>query len=160
MAGGRASRPATVRNGAWEQRQLCVYGELRAAEHRLRDQLSGLDEVTRHFLVEVADAAAARWRERDQGIWEVRGEPRDFLYSKLMCWVALDRAIKLADILNAHDRIDTWTATREQIRDAILIQGWSEKAGAFTQSFGSDDLDASNLMMPIVGFLPATDSRM
>ncbi|MFL5657776.1 MAG: glycoside hydrolase family 15 protein, partial [Ktedonobacteraceae bacterium] len=97
---------------------------------------------------------------RDQGIWEVRGEPRDFLYSKLMCWVALDRALNLADLLHAHDRIDAWTAIREQIRDAILTRGWSEKAGAFTQSFGSDDLDASTLMMPIVGFLPATDPRM
>src|SRR5206468_4879582 len=107
-----------------------------------------------------ADAAAARWREHDQGIWEVRGDPRDFLYSKLMCWVALDRAIKIADLLNAHDRIDSWTATREQIRDAILESGWSEKAGAFAQAFGSDDLDASTLMMPIVGFLPATDPKM
>jgi GH15 family glucan-1,4-alpha-glucosidase len=160
LAGWRASRPVRVGNGAWEQRQLDVYGELLGAARRLRDQLSELDEVTRVFLVEVAGAAAARWQERDQGIWEVRGDPRDFLYSKLMCWVALDCAIDLADILNAHDRIDTWTATREQIRDAILTYGWSEKAGAFTQSFGSDDLDASALMMPIVGFLPATDPRM
>ncbi len=160
LSGWRASRPVRIGNGAWNQRQLDVYGELLDAAYRLREELSELDEVTRHFLVEVADAAAARWRDRDQGIWEVRGDPRDFLYSKLMCWVALDRAIKLADILNAHDRIDTWTATREQIRDAILTQGWSEKAGAFTQSFGSDDLDASNLMMPIMGFLPATDPRM
>ena len=77
-----------------------------------------------------------------------------------MCWVALDRAIDLAGILHAPDRIDSWTATREQICDAILEYGWSEKAGAFTQAFGSDDLDASTLMMPIVGFLPATDPRM
>src|SRR5436305_12404969 len=77
-----------------------------------------------------------------------------------MCWVALDRAIELDDILKAHDRIDSWTATRGQSRDAILRYGWSEKAGAFTQAFGSDDLDASTLMMPIVGFLPATDPRM
>src|SRR2546421_7420057 len=160
LVGWRGRRPVRNRNGAWNQRQLDVYGELLGAAHRLRDQLSELDEVTRTFLVEVADAAAARWRERDQGIWEVRGDPRDFLYSKLMCWVALDRAINIADILNAHDRIDTWTVTREQIRNAILQYGWSEKAGAFTQSFGSDDLDASNLMMPIVGFLPGTDPRM
>src|SRR3989442_8822860 len=160
MAGWRASHPVRIVNGAWNQRQLDVYGELLGAAHRLRDQLSGLDEVTRNFLVEVADAAAARWRGRDQGIWEVRGDPRDFLYSKLMCWVALDRAINIANLLNAHDRIATWTATREQIRDAILKYGWSEKAGAFTQAFGSDDLDASALMMPMVGFLPANDPRM
>jgi len=160
LAGWRASRPVRIGNGAWNQRQLDVYGELLDAAHRLRDQLSGLDQVTRNFLVEVADAAAARWQEHDQGIWEVRGDPRDFLYSKLMCWVALDRAIDIADILNAHDRIDSWSATRDQIRDAILEYGWSKKAGAFTQAFGSDDLDASTLMMPIVGFLPATDPRM
>ena len=160
LAGWRDSRPVRIGNGAWNQRQLDVYGELLDAAHRLRDQLSGLDEVTRTFLVEVADAAEARWREHDQGIWEVRGDPRDFLYSKLMCWVALDRAINIADLLHAHDRIETWTVTREQIRDAILKDGWSEKAGAFTQTFGSDDLDASTLMMPIMGFLPATDPRM
>jgi GH15 family glucan-1,4-alpha-glucosidase len=160
LEGWRASRPVRIGNGAWNQRQLDVYGELLDAAHLLRDELSGLDEVTRHFLVEVADAAAARWQQHDQGIWEVRGDPRDFLYSKLMCWVALDRAINLADLLNAHDRIDSWTATREHIRDAILTHGWSEKAGAFTQAFGSDDLDASSLMMPIMGFLPATDPRM
>jgi GH15 family glucan-1,4-alpha-glucosidase len=160
LEGWRASRPVRIGNGAWNQRQLDVYGELLDAAHLLRDELSGLDEVTRDFLVEVADAVAARWQQHDQGIWEVRGDPRDFLYSKLMCWVALDRAINLADILHAHDRIDSWTATRKQIRDAILTYGWSEKAGAFTQAFGSDDLDASSLMMPIMGFLPATDPRM
>src|SRR6266567_1356247 len=160
LTGWRASRPVRIGNGAWNQRQLDVYGELLSAARLLRNQLGELDEVTCTFLIEVADTAAARWQERDQGIWEVRGGPRDFLYSKLMCWVALDRAISIADILNAHDRIDTWTVTREQIRNAILKDGWSEKAGAFTQAFGSDDLDASTLMMPIVGFLPATDPHM
>src|SRR5437764_4851577 len=138
LAGWRASRPVRVGNGAWNQRQLDVYGELLGAARRLRDQISDLDEATRTFLVEVADAAAARWQERDQGIWEVRGEPKDFLYSKLMCWVALDSALDLAGILQAHDRMDAWTAAREQIRDAILTHGWSEKAGAFSQAFGSD----------------------
>jgi alpha,alpha-trehalase len=112
------------------------------------------------LLVAAADAAATRWREKDQGIWEVRGGAREFLYSKLMCWVALDRAIELAHMIGADDRVDGWKRTREEIHDAILERGWSEKAGAFTQSFGSDDLDASNLMMPIVGFLPADDPRM
>lgn len=160
LAGWRASQPVRTGNGAWEQRQLDVYGELLSAAYRLRDQLGEIDEVTRNFLVEVADAAAAYWQQPDQGIWEVRGGPRDFLYSKLMCWVALDRAIGFAATLDARDRIDAWTTTREQIRSAILERGWSEKAGAFTQAFGSDELDASALMMPIVGFLPASDPHM
>ena len=120
-----------------------------------------LSPTTKRFLVDLADTAAARWREKDQGIWEIRGEPRDFLYSKLMCWVALDRAIALADRLDAIDRVDRMgTRTARRSPTAILTQGWSDEAGAYTQSFGTDDLDASNLMMAIVGFLPATDPRM
>jgi GH15 family glucan-1,4-alpha-glucosidase len=160
LSGWRGSRPVRVGNGAWDQRQLDVYGELLGAAERLTDQLGSPDEATRRFLIQAADAAASRWRESDQGIWEVRGGPREFVYSKLMCWVALDRAIRLAPMLGAEDRIERWTATREEIRRAILERGWSERAGAFTQSFGSDELDASNLMMPIVGFLPPDDPRI
>lgn len=160
LSGWRDSRPVRVGNGAWNQRQLDVYGELLDAAYRLRDQLAEIDDATRAFLVQVADAAAARWQEQDQGIWEVRGEPRDFLYSKLMCWVALDRAIDMASLIGGEDRVEDWTRTREEIRTAILDKGWSEKAGAFTQYFGGEDLDASNLMMAIVGFLPADDPRM
>jgi GH15 family glucan-1,4-alpha-glucosidase len=160
LNGWRGSRPVRIGNGAWTQRQLDVYGELLGAAQRLREQLGALDPAARQFLVEAADTAAARWKERDQGIWEIRGEPRDFLYSKLMCWVALDRAIDLAGLLGAQDRVSRWTATREEIRRAILERGWSDRAQSFTQAFGSDELDASNLMMPIVGFLPAADPRM
>jgi GH15 family glucan-1,4-alpha-glucosidase len=160
LPGYRDSRPVRIGNGAWSQRQIDVYGELMGAAHRLRDQLGDMDDQTRGFLVDVADTAAARWQEKDQGIWEVRDEPRDFLYSKLMCWAALDRGIDMADLLQADERVEDWTVTREEIRATILEQGWSEEAGAFTQSFGSSALDASNLMMPIVGFLPATDQRM
>jgi alpha,alpha-trehalase len=110
--------------------------------------------------VAAADTAAVRWTEKDQGIWEIRGAPRDFVYSKLMCWVALDRAIALAEPLGAKDKVAAWTATREEIRAAILERGWSETAGAFIQAFGTDDLDASNLMLAISGFLPGDDPRM
>jgi GH15 family glucan-1,4-alpha-glucosidase len=160
LRGWRSSRPVRVGNGAWDQRQLDVYGELLGAAQRLVDQLGKLDAATRRFLVAAAGTAARRWRERDQGIWEIRGEPRDFLYSKLMCWSALDRAIALADLIGAEDQVESWAATREEIRAAILDHGWSERAGAYTQSFGSDELDASNLMMAITGFLPGTDPRM
>jgi alpha,alpha-trehalase len=160
LSGWRQSRPARVGNGAWNQRQLDVYGELLGAAQRLVDQLGQLDEPTRQFLVAAADTAAGRWTEQDQGIWEIRGEPRDFLYSKLMCWVALDRAIALAQSLQATDRIQGWTATREAIRSAIGERGWSDRAGAYTQAFGTDDLDASNLMLAITGFLPGDDPQM
>jgi alpha,alpha-trehalase len=160
LAGWRASRPVRVGNGAWNQRQLDVYGELLDAAQRLADQLGELDAVTKQFLVAAADTAASRWDEQDQGIWEVRGPPRDFLYSKLMCWVALDRAIALAPLLGAEDRAQEWAAARDQIRAAILERGWNDRAGAFTQAFGSDDLDASSLMLAITGFLPGDDPRM
>jgi GH15 family glucan-1,4-alpha-glucosidase len=160
LAGWRGSRPVRVGNGAWQQRQLDVYGELLGAAQRLVDQLGELDPVTRRFLAAAADTAAARWRDKDQGIWEIRGEPRDFLYSKLMCWVALDRAIALASHLGAEDRVTDWAAACDEIRAAILERGWNERAGAFTQAFGSEDLDASNLMLAITGFLPGDDPRI
>jgi alpha,alpha-trehalase len=160
LAGWRGSRPVRVGNGAWLQRQLDVYGELLVAAQRLVDQLGELDPVTRRFLATAADTAAARWQEKDQGIWEIRGEPRDFLYSKLMCWVAVDCAITLASHLGAEDRVADWSAARDEIRAAILARGWDERAGAFTQAFGTADLDASSLMLAITGFLPGDDPRM
>jgi alpha,alpha-trehalase len=160
LAGWRGSRPVRVGNGAWRQRQLDVYGELLGAAQRLVDQLGELDPVTQRFLTAAADAAASRWREKDQGIWEIRGEPRDFLYSKLMCWVAMDRAIALAGQFGAEDRVRDWAAARDDIRTAIVERGWNERAGAFTQAFGSEDLDASNLMLAVTGFLPGDDPRM
>ena len=160
LSGWRSSAPVRVGNGAWDQRQIDVYGELMNAAYRLSDVWDELDLPTASFLVDVADAAAVRWKEPDQGLWEQRGEPRHFLYSKLMCWVALDRAILLAARLGAEGRKEGWVETRDEIRDVILTDGWSESAGAFTQSFGSDELDAANLMMPIMGFIPADDPRM
>jgi GH15 family glucan-1,4-alpha-glucosidase len=119
-----------------------------------------LAPATKRFLVDLADAAAVRWEEKDQGIWEIRGDPRHFVYSKLMCWVALERAIALADRLDGHDNVGRWKKTRDEIHDAIVTHGWNEEANAFTQSFGSAELDASNLMMPMIGFLPADDPRV
>jgi GH15 family glucan-1,4-alpha-glucosidase len=161
LRGWRGSRPVRVGNDAWRQRQTDVYGELLVAAHRLADRLTAIDDDTRMFLVALADSTIQVWREKDQGIWEVRGEPRHFLYSKVMCWVALDRAIALAaDTLRAADRVESWTAARDEIWHTVMREGWSEEAGAFTQSFGATDLDASALVMPLVGFLPADDPRV
>ncbi|MCU1428398.1 MAG: glycoside hydrolase family 15 protein [Actinomycetia bacterium] len=160
LNGWRNSAPVRVGNGAWNQRQLDVYGELLDAMYRFPDQLRRLSPATRRFLADLADTAAARWQEKDQGIWEIRDEPRDFVYSKLMCWVAVDRAIALANQAGVDDGVDRWTRARDEIADAILTRGWNDEVGAYTQSFGSTELDASTLMMAIVGFLPATDARM
>jgi GH15 family glucan-1,4-alpha-glucosidase len=164
LSGWRDSAPVRVGNGAWTQRQIDVYGELLDAAARLPDHVARLEPETKGFLARLADLAAERWPEKDQGIWEVRDEPRHFLYSKLMCWVAVDRAIALAgalaDAVDVTDRLDQWARSRDDIAAAILEQGWSDTAGAFTQSFGSDELDASSLMIPIVGFLPADDPRV
>ncbi len=137
-----------------------MYGELLASAYRLREQLGKPSEAIRSFLIGLADTAAALWEQPDNGIWEVRGEPRQFLFSKLMCWVALDRALALASQLHADDQSEHWRAAAAEIRSAILEKGWSAEAGAFTQSFGSPDLDASALMIPIVGFLPGDDPRV
>ena len=160
LEGWRGSRPVRVGNGAWNQAQIDVYGELLGAAHRLAEQLSDLDEQTRSFLVACADTAAEKWTETDQGIWEVRGEPQHFLYSKVMCWVALDRAIDLADLLHASDRVAGWSRARDEVAALVLRDGWSDQAKAFTQYLGSDALDASVLMMSLVGFLPPDDPRV
>ena len=160
LRGWRDSRPVRIGNGAWSQQQIDVYGELLGAAHRLADQITAMDDDLRVFLIALADTAADRWRDGDQGIWEVRGEPRHFLQSKVMCWVALDRAIRLADRLQAADRVDGWKVAQQEIWHTVMREGWNASAGAFTQYFGSEALDASTLMLPIVGFLPADDPRM
>jgi GH15 family glucan-1,4-alpha-glucosidase len=160
LDGYRGSRPVRVGNAAWRQAQLDVYGELLDAAAVYADRVAELDDMTAAFLADMADRAADRWREADHGVWETRGEPRHFLYSKLMCWVALDRAARLADRLGARDRAPRWCRERDRIRRAVLADGWSDAAGAFTQSFGSDELDASALMIPIVGFLAPGDPRV
>jgi alpha,alpha-trehalase len=160
LRGWRDSRPVRVGNGAWNQHQIDVYGELWSAAFRLVEQLGNIDDSTQRFLAGCADTAAQRWIEKDHGIWEVRGDPQHFLYSKVMCWAALDRAVTMCDRLGVKGRVDWWARTRDEIHAAVLREGWSDQAGAFTQYFGSHDLDASNLMMPIVGFLPADDPRV
>jgi GH15 family glucan-1,4-alpha-glucosidase len=159
LPGWRDSAPVRIGNAAWTQTQLDVYGELLSAAHRLRHQIT-FDEQSQRFFVQLAESARERWAETDQGIWEVRSEPRHFLYSKLMCWVALDRALDLVDELDADAFVEGWQRTRDEIADAILTRGWNDQVGAFTQSFESDTLDASALMIPVVGLLPADDPRV
>jgi GH15 family glucan-1,4-alpha-glucosidase len=160
LRGWRDSRPVRVGNGAWSQTQLDVYGELLNSLHLYREQLGDLHPEIQLFVSDLADTAAARWREKDQGMWEMRGDPLHHLSSKVLCWTALDRAVKLAPKLGEFARVEEWTAARDEIHAAVLEQGWSEKRNAFAQAFGSHELDAAQLLMPLVGFLPADDPRM
>jgi pentatricopeptide repeat protein len=160
LRGWRDSSPVRVGNGAWDQVQLDVYGELLNSLHLYREKLGELHPEIQSFVADLADTAARRWSETDAGMWEMRGDPRHHLSSKVLCWTALDRAVKLAPALGEHAKVEEWSAVRDQIREAVLDRGWSEKRQAYAQSFDSDELDAAQLLMPILGFLPATDERM
>ena len=160
LAGFQASRPVLVGNDAWDQSQLDVLGEVLDAAHQLRDQLGQLGEPTQNLLVALANRAAATWREPDAGMWEARDTQRHYTSSKVLSWVALDRAIQLAPRLGSGADPDRWGRARQRVRDAVLGKAWSDRTGAYTGAFGSDQLDASVLLLPIVGFLPANDPRM
>jgi alpha,alpha-trehalase len=160
LRGWRESRPVRVGNGAWDQVQLDVYGELLNSLHLYHERLGDLHPEIQAFVADLADTAARRWRERDSGMWEMRGQPRHHLSSKVLCWTALDRAVKLAPRLGKFAKVEQWEAERDEIRAAILERGWSQRRGAYAQSFDSDELDAAALLMPILGFLPDTDERM
>jgi len=160
LTGYRGSAPVRVGNAAWQQDQLDVFGEVLDAAHLLQGQLEEFELNTQELLVALANRAANTWSQPDAGMWEARDERRHYTSSKVMCWVALDRAVDLAPRLGSAADPKAWSKARDAVRDAILDQAWSEKAGAYTGAFGSDDLDASVLMLPLVGFLPADDQRM
>lgn len=160
LEGYRRSSPVRIGNGACKQIQLDVYGEVLDAAYFCQVGQRSLDPHLWAVLSGLADQAAARWRDPDRGIWEVRGGPRQFLYSKLLCWVAVDRAIKLSKTCGPPTDTRSWKRAREDIREAILARGYNEEIGAFGQSLDDPVLDASALAIPTVGFLPATDPRV
>jgi GH15 family glucan-1,4-alpha-glucosidase len=162
LSGYRDSRPVRVGNEAWTQEQLDVLGEVLDAAHLLADSVGEFDSPVQDMLVTLADRAADGWSAPDAGMWEARDQRRHYVSSKVMCWVALDRALTLAARLGprAAESEKRWTVARDEVRAAVLEQGWSRQAGAYAGAFASDDLDASVLLLPIVGFLPATDDRM
>jgi GH15 family glucan-1,4-alpha-glucosidase len=160
LDGYESSRPVRIGNGAADQLQLDVNGEI----------LDALYQARRHGLAPSEDAwALARktldwlesgWRQPDEGIWEVRGPRRHFTHSKLMAWVAFDRAVKTVQRLGREGPVDRWRATRKEIRNEILTHGFNPEIGSFVQYFGSDRHDASLLLIPLVGFLRADDPRV
>jgi alpha,alpha-trehalase len=160
LEGYRGSRPVRMGNGAAQQFQLDVFGELLDTAWLYRKRGGQIDDVFWELLRDVADVVADRWSEPDNGIWEIRGEPRHFTYSKVMAWVAVDRVIKLAELDGREADLPRLTALRDEIRALIEREGVDPGTGAFTQSLGDGGKnDASNLMIPIVGFVPHDDPR-
>ncbi|GGL89283.1 glycoside hydrolase family 15 protein [Micromonospora yangpuensis] len=161
LRGYADSRPVRIGNAAWRQRQLDVPGEVVLAVWRFHDYLGEtFDTELREMVVGLAEQVAATWRLPDQGMWETRGAPRHHLSSKVFCWVALDRAVRLAPRLGGRADPVRWAAIRDEIRATVLREGFHDRVGAYTGWFGSMDLDASALLLPLVGFLPADDPRM
>jgi GH15 family glucan-1,4-alpha-glucosidase len=167
LPGYEDSRPVRIGNGAYDQFQLDVYGEVL---NTLYDaHVHGVPDLpdTWNTILAIVDFVEQAWQRKDEGIWEVRGEGhRHFTHSKLMSWVAVDRAVRMIEDFGVggqhrlEKRLYRWRALREQIRDNVLQRGFNARVGAFTQSYGSDALDASVLLIPHMGFLPADDPRM
>jgi GH15 family glucan-1,4-alpha-glucosidase len=160
LEGYRGSRPVRVGNSAVHQRQLDMYGELLDAALML-ERSDPAFVLERWSAIEwLADRAAGRWMEPDQGIWEVRAPPAHYVHSKLLCWVALDRAIQLARAFGKIERANGWSVVAERIRAAILERGFDAGLGSFVQAFGSRKVDASGLRIALDGLLPPEDPRV
>jgi GH15 family glucan-1,4-alpha-glucosidase len=160
LEGYLASRPVRVGNAAAGQRQLDIYGEIldsalmleRVDPAFVRDRWTTIERV--------AERTVELWALPDSGIWESRLAPAQFVHSKLMCWVALDRALQLAAAFGKTEPIERWRRVAEEIRAALLTQGYDERVGSFVQEFGRPEVDASALRIPLTGFLPAGDPRV
>jgi GH15 family glucan-1,4-alpha-glucosidase len=157
---GYDGNPVRIGNAAAEQFQLDVYGEVMDALHQGRRAGLKAEDPAWALQVKLMDVVEERWTEPDEGIWEVRGGPKHFVHSKLMAWVAADRAVKAVEEFNLKGPVDRWRKLRDAIRDEILKKGYDKKRKTFTQFYGSDELDAALLMVAIVGFLPASDERV
>jgi GH15 family glucan-1,4-alpha-glucosidase len=160
LAGHGGARPVRIGNAAWHQKQLDVLGHVLDCAWAIRDEIGELDAFTGEFLCQLADRAAEQWRQTDSSIWEGREGERHYTVSKLGCWVALDRAVRLADRLGEHADPRRWADVRDELRETILREAWCEERGAFAGSFGSDHLDAGVLLMALSGFVAADDPRM
>ena len=160
LSGFAQSRPVRVGNAACKQLQLDVYGEVLDALYQARVDGLPPDDNAWAMILKLLEWLEDGWRREDSGIWEVRGPARHFTHSKVMAWVAFDRAIRFHEEFDRKGPVDRWRALRDEIHAEVLDRGWSEEKQSFTQSYGSDELDASLLMLPLVGFLPPDDERI
>jgi len=160
LEGYGGSGPVRIGNGAHNQLQLDIYGELMDATYLANKYGPPVAHDGWIWMRRMIDWVCDNWQLEDEGIWEVRGPRQHFVYSKLMCWVALDRALRLADKRSFPADRGRWLGVRDRIYEQIFALGWNEERGAFVQHYGSDSLDASNLIMPLVFFISPNDPRM
>jgi GH15 family glucan-1,4-alpha-glucosidase len=159
LPGYEASAPVRIGNAASEQFQLDVYGEVMDALYQTRR--AGIDDgESWSFECQLMAFLTEAWREPDEGIWEVRGPRRHFTHSKVMAWVAFDRAVRACEEFGREGPVDEWRATRDEIHAEVCAKGWSQERGTFVQYYGAPDVDAALLLLPLVGFLPVDDPRM
>ncbi len=160
LSGYADSKPVRVGNAASDQFQLDVYGEVLDALHL--DRCSGLSASAEAWAAQVAilDVLESRWRQPDRGIWEVRGDPRHFVHSKVMAWVGFDRAVRGVERFGLEGPVDRWRALRDEVHAEVCEKGYDADRATFTQSYGSTGLDAATLLIPQVGFLPPDDPRV
>ncbi len=160
LAGYEGSAPVRVGNAASDQLQLDVYGEIVDALYNARRKGLAASPDAWALAGKTFDWLESGWRHEDEGIWEVRGPRRHFTHSKVMAWVAFDRAVKSVERLDRAGPVEKWRALREEIKEDVLRSGYDTERGTFVQYYGSDRLDASLLLIPLVGFLPADDPRV
>jgi len=160
LPGYEGSLPVRVGNDASRQFQLDVYGEVLDLLHQSSREGLPHEHAAWEMELRIMDVLESNWREPDEGIWEVRGGRQQFVHSKVMAWVGVDRAIRDVEFFGFDGPVDRWRALREEIHAEVCDQGFNDDLGSFTQAYGSKALDAGILMMPLVGFLPATDPRV
>lgn len=160
LSGYAGSKPVRLGNAASEQLQLDIYGEVMDAFSHALKRLGEEGEPDFHMLQALMDHLEKIWEEPDEGIWETRGGRRHFTYSKVMAWVAFDRAIQVAEKLGVNAPTSRWKEVRSTIHNQVCDRGYNKKLGSFTQAYGSRELDASLLLLPMVGFLSQKDPRM
>jgi GH15 family glucan-1,4-alpha-glucosidase len=158
--GYRNSRPVRIGNGAYRQLQLDVFGEVLEAAHNYLNIGVYMGRGDWKLLESFVNAASELWHRPDSGIWEIRGGPYHFVHSKLMCWVALDRGIEIAEKLGYKRNLKRWRKAAQDIRKDILARGWNPQQQAFTQHYDTQALDSSNLLMTLYNFLPISDERI
>ncbi|MFC9388744.1 glycoside hydrolase family 15 protein [Streptomyces venezuelae] len=160
LPGYENSRPVRFGNAAVDQFQLDIYGEVLNTVYSAVRAGVALDASAWTLVASLLEYLAKRWREPDEGIWEVRGPRRHFVHSKVMAWVAADRAVRLARVAGLRGSLRQWQALRQEVRAEVCARGWSDEQRSFTQSYGSHQIDATALLIPRLGFLPPHDPRV